>query len=190
MLADSRAWGCTGMLTHAHVLHVLGFGFDSREASRVMVRTCECTGCTGMLAAPIRSVLVISIRTNSNRGSRIPETMLILTSEGPLRAQISQGLGARLSLSSSPKSARCASRRSTPGQSGCVGKAVAPRSDKWSANTHGVCCTTIARLRGAHEPLSRRAPRTVLGRAFGGAGCGKQLLLLVVSCLMYRLSTQ
>ena len=36
---------------------------------------------------------MISIRTISNRGSRIPEPLLVFTSKCPLKAQISQGLG-------------------------------------------------------------------------------------------------
>ena len=37
------------MSLHAHVSHVLGCGFDSCENPGAIVRTCECTGCTGML---------------------------------------------------------------------------------------------------------------------------------------------
>ena len=41
--------GCTGMmLVHAHVLRVFGHRFNLCESSR-SVRTCKCTGCTGML---------------------------------------------------------------------------------------------------------------------------------------------
>ena len=40
-----------------------------------------------------RSVLVSSIRTISDRGSQIPEPLILLTSECPLEVQISQGLG-------------------------------------------------------------------------------------------------
>ena len=39
-----------GMLVHAHLLHALGGGFKSCANSRVVVRTCKCSGCTGMLA--------------------------------------------------------------------------------------------------------------------------------------------
>ena len=41
--------GCTGMLVHAHVLHVLGFGFNACDKSTVIVRKCKCTDCTGMV---------------------------------------------------------------------------------------------------------------------------------------------
>ena len=34
---------------HAHVLHVLGCGFNACDISRVVVKACKCTGCTGML---------------------------------------------------------------------------------------------------------------------------------------------
>ena len=41
--------GCTGMLVRAHVLQVLGCGFNLCDCSRVVVRTCKCTDCTDML---------------------------------------------------------------------------------------------------------------------------------------------
>ena len=41
----------------------------------------------------LRSVLIISIRNISNRGSRIPEPLLMFTSKCPLKVQISQVLG-------------------------------------------------------------------------------------------------
>ena len=44
-------------------------------------------------ALAIRSVLTISIRKFSNRGSRIPEPLLVFTSKCPLKIQVSQGLG-------------------------------------------------------------------------------------------------
>ena len=46
----TRARACrTGVLVRARGLHVLGRGFNSCEDSRVIVRMCKCTGCTGML---------------------------------------------------------------------------------------------------------------------------------------------
>lgn len=40
----------------------------------------------------IRSVLTASTRKVANRGSRIPEPLLVLTPRGPLKVQISQGM--------------------------------------------------------------------------------------------------
>ena len=43
--------------------------------------------------ACLRSVLIITIYTISNRGSQIPEPLLVFTSTCPLTVQMSQGLG-------------------------------------------------------------------------------------------------
>ena len=44
-------------------------------------------------SGPLRSVLIISTPTMSNRGSQIPEPLLVFTSKCPWKLQISQGLG-------------------------------------------------------------------------------------------------